>query len=98
MFFQDVIDNINYARIGCSVDVRNPHKKAVIEEELTKRGLKFRKGFFSSDSAMVYGIVGGTKDGVKDFLKWYMANTENPKHYINRHKIFKTKILNVIVE
>lgn len=97
-FVRDVVGNINMARLGCSVDVRNPFKKALIEEELTKRGLIFRKGYFSCDSAMVYGIVGGKRDDVKDFLKWYMATEENPKYYINKHKIFRTKMLNVIVE
>ena len=96
-FMRDVINNIGYARMGLAVDVRDPFKKRVVEEELTKRGLKYCKGYFSEDSSIVYGICGGKKKDAEDFLRWYMKYEEHPRRYINHHKIFRTKILNVVV-
>lgn len=98
MSIKDIIDNIKYAKRGLAIDVRNPWEKQIVEEELKKRNITFAKGFFVSDSSTVYALTGGTKEELRDFVKWYMSTSEHPKHYINRHKWFKTKILTLVRE
>ena len=97
-WFRDVINNINYARIGLQVEVRDPFKKAETEMELSKRGIRYLKGYYPFNRASVYGIIGGKKEDIKDFAKWYMATEKNPAYYISNHKWFRTKICNIIRE
>ena len=95
---KDVINNINYARIGLQVEVKDPFKKEETERELSKRGIRFLKGYYSFRKASVYGIVGGRKKDIEDFAKWYMATEKNPAYYISFHRWFGTKICNIIRE
>ena len=95
-WFNDVISNINYARIGLQVEVRDPFKKAETEHELSKRGIRYCKGFYSFNRATVYGITGGRKKDITDFANWYLAVEKEPKYYISNHKWFGTKICNII--
>ena len=97
-FVKDLINNIGYARQGVAIDVRDPFKKRLVEQDMNERGIKFCKGFFSSDSATVYGIVSGKEEDVRWLLQKYMNLTDKPKYYISKHKWFRTEISTLLVE
>lgn len=97
-FVRDVISNIGYARVGLALDVRDPFKKRFIEEEMQKRGIKYKQGYFSSDHSTVYAVIGGKREAIQAFADELIKSMDNPEYYVTRHRIFRTKIQALIVK